>query len=84
MRCRGGNCDNGETLKIEECNTSRIRKFDFISVGSNDEVLIKAKGSGSNNKCLERSGKDIKLRTCDEDDSKQRWYAKRGAFDEYR
>jgi len=77
MRCPGGSCSSGEKLYIDECGDSDIQRFDFDYVDS-DEALIKIHGS---NRCLERSGRDIYVRSCDDGNSRQRWWAKRGDFD---
>lgn len=80
MRCRGGSCSSGDKIYIEECDDDGVERFDFDYV-NRDEVLIKINGS---DRCLERAGRDIYVRSCDSGKSLQRWWAKTGDFDESR
>ena len=77
MKCRSNGCSNGEKLYIETCGGSS-QYFNFVYLNSSGEVQIKLDGQ---NLCLERTSKDIRLYSCDENDPKQRWFAKRGDFD---
>lgn len=80
MRCRGGSCSLGEKLYIEECDDNGVERFDFVYIDS-DEILIRLHRT---NTCLERNGRDIFIRNCDSGKSLQRWWAKRGDFDQGR
>lgn len=80
MRCRGGSCGTGDKLYIENCSDDGVERFDFDYINS-DEVLIKLHGT---DRCLERAGRDIYIRSCNSGNSLQRWWAKTGEFDEYR
>jgi hypothetical protein len=79
MECRNGDCDSGDKLYIYKCSESS-QSFDFVLV-NNDEALIKLSGTGL---CLERNNKDIRIKSCNAGNSKHRWFAKVGAFDQNR
>ena len=80
MRCRDGDCEIGDKLYIETCSDDGVERFDFDYVNS-EEVLIKVHGT---DRCLERSNKEVYIRSCDSGKSSQRWWAANGGFDEYR
>jgi hypothetical protein len=75
MKCRNDGCDLGDKIYVYECSEIS-QTFDFVYVNS-VEVLIKLYGTEL---CLERNNKDIFIKTCNEDNSKHKWFAKVGAF----
>lgn len=44
---------------------------------THDQVMIKV---ARDNRCFQRNGQLIQLRTCDPQNDLQRWFSKRGAF----
>jgi hypothetical protein len=88
----GGLCWYGEDalpcdpdwIYLSECSPEHEpaanQLFDFIPVSS-DEVLIQEYGQ---DRCMERSRRNITLESCNATNDNQRWYAVRGGFNERR
>jgi hypothetical protein len=76
MKCKNG-CFEGNRLYITECS-SYSSFFDYVNVGSSDEVLIEVSGKDV---CLERANQVVSLAICNETLPTQRWFAKDGSFE---
>ena len=79
MSCRNDGCKDGNKIYISECG-GKSQRFDFVEV-DDDQALIQLHGK---NLCFEREYKDIYVYPCDFQNPRQQWFAKKGAFDDYR
>lgn len=83
VRCAGGSCDDGDRLKLNECDhRSSNEEWKFISA-SDDNKRIRIKHTDKNlcwRQMSETSGtnnaKIIELDGCDDNDEKQVWETK--------
>ena len=79
-----GRCWHGEVtepcsrdeLYIATCNNDKRQRFSIMFVDS-DEAMIKV---AYDNRCFQRNGNSIELRSCDPTNDLQRWVSPRGAF----
>ena len=67
-----------DQIHLSKCSNDNRQRFLFVELAG-DEILIKL-GNGQN-QCLQRFKREIFIRTCDANNSMQRWYAPNGSFD---
>lgn len=70
-----------DQIHLSKCSNDHRQRFLFVDLDGG-EALIKV-GNGEN-KCFQRNRRSIFLRTCDANNSLQRWYAPNGSFDGHR
>jgi hypothetical protein len=75
MECKGGNCDDGDSIFINQCDSGN-QKFRFRTV-SGKGYMIELEGGDL---CLERqSPRAILIKNCNSGDSKQWWTGSLGS-----
>lgn len=68
-------CSRDE-MYVATCNNDRRQRFSIMFI-NHDEVMIKV---SRDNRCFQRNGFKIQLRSCDPTNDLQRWFSPRGAF----